>query len=81
MCVEADGQVQAHGGYVRKMVLVWPDPQSFLEKPEIWVLCISPQVLNTGTWFNFILSSEPNKQMYFKLAALLSGWFAASTPV
>ena len=34
--MEADGQVQAHGGYVRKMVLVWPDPQIFLEKPEIW---------------------------------------------
>lgn len=41
MCVEADGQVQAHGGYVRKMVLVWPDPQSFLEKPEIWVFTCS----------------------------------------
>ena len=39
--MEADGQVQAHGGYVRKMVLVWPDPQSFLEKPEIWVFTCS----------------------------------------
>lgn len=35
LCVEADDQVHAHGGYVKKMVLVWPDPQIFLEKPEI----------------------------------------------
>lgn len=62
---------------------LWPHPPSQPQSEQHFpyckrsqksgFLCMVPQFLNIGTWFNFILSSEQNKQICFKLAALPSG--------